>query len=214
MPAFATGTARFRCWSGTASARRDDGYTVTQQAFAKQLVLLRSLGFESISSEQYAAWRAHKPVKLPAKPILLTFDDGRLDSYRGADLVLEREGMRATMFVITGRIKDTADDAVLSWAELHKMARSGRWDVEPHADTGHTLIPTDDHGGRAPFYAARRFTRSTGYESLAEWEARTTTDVLARARGPARPGLGATPVRAALRRLRPVPLGPGHPAAC
>jgi peptidoglycan/xylan/chitin deacetylase (PgdA/CDA1 family) len=178
MPAFATGTGGIPVlvWHGIGPA--DDGYTVTQQAFAKQLVLLRSLGFESISSEQYAAWRAHKPVKLPAKPILLTFDDGRLDSYRGADLVLEREGMRATMFVITGRIKDTADDAVLSWAELHKMARSGRWDVEPHADTGHTLIPTDDHGGRAPFYAARRFTRSGGYESLAEWEARTTTDVL------------------------------------
>jgi peptidoglycan/xylan/chitin deacetylase (PgdA/CDA1 family) len=179
MPPFeiAAGGIPVLVWHGIGPQR--DGYTVTQHAFARQLALLRGLGFESIGSAQYAAFRAHKPVKLPAKPILLTFDDGRLDSYRGADLVLERERMRATMFVITGRIKDVSDDAVLTWAELHEMHRSGRWDIEAHGDSGHRLIPTDGHGGRAPFYAARRFTRSTGYESLADWEARTTTDVLA-----------------------------------
>ena len=42
---------------------------------------------------------------LPAKPVLLTFDDGRLDSYRGADAPLQRMGMHAAMFVITGRIE-------------------------------------------------------------------------------------------------------------
>jgi biofilm PGA synthesis lipoprotein PgaB len=178
MPAFDTGTGAIPVlmWRGIGDAK--DDATISQHAFARQLSLLHSLGFETISSEQYAAWRAHKPVTLPAKPILLTFDGGRLDSYRGADLVLTREHMRATMFVSTGRIKDVEDDAVLTWAELHKMDRSGRWDVEPQAAVGDALVPTDDHGGRAPFYAARRFTHSTGYESLADWEARTTGDVL------------------------------------
>lgn len=177
MPAFNVGAGGIPVlvWHGIGAER--DGYTVTQHAFAHQLALLRSLGFESISSAQYTAWRARKPVVLPDKPVLLTFDDGRLDSYRGADLVLKREGMKATMFVITERIA-SGDPAALSWAELHRMHRSGRWDVEPHAQSGHELIPTDDRGGRAPFYAARRFTRSTGQESLADWEARTTTDVL------------------------------------
>jgi peptidoglycan/xylan/chitin deacetylase (PgdA/CDA1 family) len=181
MPAFEPGMGAIPVlvWHGIGPAR--DGYTVSQRAFARQLALLRSLGFESISTAQYAAWRARTPVALPAKPVLLTFDDGRLDSYRGADLVLAREHMRAAMFVITGRIR-SSDPAYLTWAELHAMARSGRWDVEPHAADGHTLVPTDDHGGRAPFYAARRFTRSGGQETLAGWEARTTTDVLA-ARG-------------------------------
>jgi polysaccharide deacetylase len=178
MPPFEPGVGGIPVlvWHGIGPAR--DGYTVSQHAFARQLALLRSLGMESISTAQYAAWRARKPVKLPAKPVLLTFDDGRLDSYRGADRVLRREGMRAAMFVISGRIR-AGNPSYLTWAELHAMRRSGRWDVEPHADKGHTLVPTDDHGGRAPFYAARRFTRSTGMETIADWEARATSDVLA-----------------------------------
>jgi len=176
MPAFETGTGGIPVlvWHGIGPA--DDGYTVTQQAFAKQLVLLRSLGFESISSEQYAAWRAHKPVALPAKPILLTFDDGRLDSYRGADKVLQRYGMRATIFAITEEIED-GNPFYLTWEELHAMRDSGRWDIQPHAHAGHRTLATNVQGDHAPFYTARRYTTSGGVETLAQWEARVSEDL-------------------------------------
>jgi peptidoglycan/xylan/chitin deacetylase (PgdA/CDA1 family) len=113
---------------------------------------------------------------LPRKPILLTFDDGRLDSYRGADQVLAREHMRAAMFVITGQV-DRKNPFYLSWDELHRMHDSGRWDIEPHAHDGHTEVTISASGQRAPFYAARRFTRSRGLESLGAWEARVDTDL-------------------------------------
>jgi hypothetical protein len=163
-------------WHGISSTR--DGDSVTQAEFARQLATLKHLGFEAITAEQWAEFRAGTADDLPAKPILLTFDDGRLDSYRGADRVLQRYGMQATMFVITGMIEQ-GDPEYLTWAELHAMDDSGRWDLEPHGHEGHQKLTVAPDGTQAPFYAARRYTRSTGQETLAEWEARVATDLFA-----------------------------------
>lgn len=163
-------------WHGISNAR--DGYSITQSEFARQLATLKHLGYESISAEQWADFRAGKATELPLRPILLTFDDGRLDSYRGADRVLQRYGMRATMFVPTGKIEG-GDPDYLTWAELHKMADSGRWDLEPHAHDGHQTVTVAPDGTQAPFYAARKYTRSEGMETLAEWEARVASDLFA-----------------------------------
>jgi hypothetical protein len=161
-------------WHGIGEQK--DGFTTSQRAFSRQLAMLQRLGYESISSAQWADFRAGRPVDLPAKPILLTFDDGRLDSYRGADEILERYGMRATMFVITEEI-EKGNPFYTTWSELHKMQESGRWDIEPHAHAGHTTVTTSPDGSQAPFYAARKYTRSEGTESLADWEARVSADL-------------------------------------
>jgi hypothetical protein len=162
-------------WHGIGPAR--DGYTVTQAQFDRQVALLSRLGYTAISMRQWADFRAGHGA-LPNKPILLTFDDGRLDTYRGADRELRQAGMRAAMFVMTKAVEDGADDD-LRWSELHRMARSGRWDVEPRAHAGATKVTITADGRQAPFYAARRYTRSAGQESLSGWEARVSEDLFA-----------------------------------
>jgi hypothetical protein len=163
-------------WHGIGPAR--DGHTVNRAAFARQLALLEHLGYTAISMRQWADFRAGRTTVLPPKPILLTFDDGRLDAYRGADKELQRMGMRAAMFVTTGDI-EAKDPFYLTWTELHAMLGSGRWDVEPQAYKGHRELTVDPAGDQAPFYAARRYTRSGGQESLADWEARVSDDLFA-----------------------------------
>jgi poly-beta-1,6-N-acetyl-D-glucosamine N-deacetylase len=160
-------------WHGINEAR--DGYSTSRRSFARQLALLDRLGYTAISTRQWAEFRAGRTDGLPAKPILLTFDDGRLDSYRGADRILERYRMRAAMFVITGEI-ERRNPFYLTWAELHRMAASGRWDIEPHAHNGHGEIMTAD-GRRAPFYAALRQVRPHGQETLGDWEERVARDL-------------------------------------
>jgi peptidoglycan/xylan/chitin deacetylase (PgdA/CDA1 family) len=161
-------------WQGIGGAR--NGYSTRQRAFARQVALLKHLGYTAISTRQWADFRAGRSAGLPAKPVLLTFDDGRLDSYRGADRVLQRYGMRAAMFVVTGEI-EAGNPFHTSWTELHRMADSGRWDVEPHAHQAHREVTVSRDGEQAPFYAARRYTRSQGMESLATWESRVSTDL-------------------------------------
>jgi hypothetical protein len=148
------------------------------RTFARQLTLLKTLGYESISAAAWARFRAGDRRALPARPVLLTIDGGELDSYRRADDVLRRTGMRATMFALTGPTED-GDPYYLRWAELQRMRDSGRWDVQPGAHRGHSTIATRPDGAQAPFYAARRFTRSGGLESRAAWERRVSGDLFA-----------------------------------
>jgi peptidoglycan/xylan/chitin deacetylase (PgdA/CDA1 family) len=155
-----------------------DHYSVSQRSFARQLALLRRLGYRSLSIAQYVRFLRGDTQGMPARPVLITFDDGRLDSYRGADRVLQRYGFRATMFAIPGQMRSD-NPFYLTWKELQAMQASGRWDIQEHAGAGHYLVNYDQVGHMGPFYAFRRWTRSAGLESLADWEQRVTTDVFA-----------------------------------
>ena len=153
-----------------------DHYSVAPRALARQLAMLKTAGFHTITPEQYARFLYGDTDDLPPRPILLTFDDGRLDTFRGADRLLERYGFRATNFVITGAVRK-GNPFYLRWDELQKMARSGRWDLQAHARDGHREIRYDAAGHTGPAYAYRAW--SHGHqESFADYRRRVSGDVL------------------------------------
>ncbi|MEA2480868.1 MAG: hypothetical protein QOJ07_2790 [Thermoleophilaceae bacterium] len=166
---------------------------VTRHAFAEQMAALRNMGFRSIDVGQYLRMRRGDTRGLPERPILITFDGGRLASYRGADRVLQRYGFRATMFVAAERISAPLGESedFLTWRELHTMTKSGRWDVQPMADRGYRRVAVDARGDTAPFFAARRFTRSAGLETFAAYDRRVTQDVFGAQAGLAQHGYDA-----------------------
>lgn len=152
---------------------RRDVYSVSRQAFASQMQMLHAAGFEAIGIEQYVRFIHGDGAGLPERPILITFDDGRLDSYRGADRILARYGLRATMFAITAQVGSSRFYA--DWRELREMAASGRWDVQLHAGDGHRRIATAP-GRSGPFYANRRFGGGV-LESFDAWRRRVIADI-------------------------------------
>lgn len=154
----------------------NDHYSVSRETFALHMAMLDTGGYETISIEQYLRFRAGDLRGLPRRPILITFDDGRLDSYRGADAILERHGMRAVMYAITGQVA-RGNPFYLSWRELHEMRSSGRWDVQPHGRDGHRRIAVDRSGATGAFYTSRRYTRSGGVETYADYTRRVATDI-------------------------------------
>lgn len=156
----------------------NDNYSVSQEEFARQMAMLDRSGYETITIAQYLRFRSGNSSGLPPRPILITFDDGRLDSYRGADRVLERYGMTAVMYVITSPVK-AGNPFQLTWQELHRMDASGRWDIQPHAHDGHRKVVSTPAGDLAPFYSNRRYTRSDGIESFADYTQRVATDIYA-----------------------------------
>ena len=58
----------------------DPVYTVTLEEFEQQMAYLRRAGFQTITMSQFLAWHGYGDP-LPAKPILLTFDDGDPSHY-------------------------------------------------------------------------------------------------------------------------------------
>jgi hypothetical protein len=149
---------------------------VTRAALARQMEMLRRAGARTISIHQYVRSRRGLPAGLPPRPVLVSFDGGLLETFRGADKVLQRNGLRATMFPLTGPV-DERDRDYLTWRELHAMQRSGRWDVQPGAYDGGPRLTVDPYGGQGEFYAYRRYTRSAGQETFADWQTRVSRDV-------------------------------------
>ena len=111
------------------------GGAVDPDAFAREMTLLHNAGYRTISLSALIAHLRGEPVTLPPRPFVLTFDDGRLESWRASDATLRRLGFRAALFIDAGRV-DKGDPAYLRWSELNALQRSGRWEVQLEAGTG------------------------------------------------------------------------------
>lgn len=100
--------------------------SVTPDAFAEQMALLYQQGFTPVSTARLAAsWREGGP--LPARPVLVTFDDGYEGVHRHGLPVLAKHGFAATLFVSTGWIRGAYDtggslDTMLDWDQVRELA--------------------------------------------------------------------------------------------
>ena len=157
--------------------RPGEPYSISQAEFARQMSMLARDGFHAISIAQYARFAGGDIAELPDRPILITFDDGLLDSYQGADAILARYNLRATMFVITANA-DAAKPGYLNWPQLRAMAASGRWDLQEHAHAGHVRIPIGPGRRTGPYYANLIY-RNGVRERFSAFKRRVSSDILA-----------------------------------
>ena len=97
--------------------------TVDPGDFARQMRWLRAHGYHTVTQAQLFAALEHG-ARLPAKPILITFDDGYRDVLQNAAPVLRRLGMKATAYVITSRISN-GDVSFLTWPQLRRLEQDG-----------------------------------------------------------------------------------------
>jgi peptidoglycan/xylan/chitin deacetylase (PgdA/CDA1 family) len=182
-------------WQGFPSYRRDvpvllyhgvsssnGGLSISRQVFAEQMLALRTAGFHAITLAQYVNFVNGDRKGLPAKPILLTFDDGRLATYRAVNEILRKYGFHATMFTFASW-PTTTPGYSLTWKELRAMQRSGTWSVEEAGGEGHGYLVYDAAGDRGAVYAYREYTsRSAGQaghlEGFPAFLRRVTSNIL------------------------------------
>jgi peptidoglycan/xylan/chitin deacetylase (PgdA/CDA1 family) len=97
--------------------------TVNPAVFAHQMTWLKQHGFHTVTqAELLAALMCGR--RLAPKPIMITFDDGYQDVFFKASRVLSRLGMRATAYVISGRIS-AGDPSFLTWPLLYALEQRG-----------------------------------------------------------------------------------------
>jgi peptidoglycan/xylan/chitin deacetylase (PgdA/CDA1 family) len=132
--------------SGAAGLER---YRVRPEAFEAQLDLLRRAGFQSLTVPQLAASLRFERA-LPARSVLLTFDDGYADFAARAWPLLQRYGFDATVFAVARNVGGAADwDAaygeaapLMDWRTLRELAAAGL-DVQSHGLTHTRLTELD-----------------------------------------------------------------------
>jgi peptidoglycan/xylan/chitin deacetylase (PgdA/CDA1 family) len=98
----------------------DYSLTVTTADFAAQLNWMQAQGYHTITmTELFDTFYYGKA--LPAKPMMLTFDDGYADIYTYALPLLLAHHYRGVFYIITGMISG----AYVTWNEVHALQRSG-----------------------------------------------------------------------------------------
>ena len=171
---------------------RPDGVNVSVGEFRDQMFALERDGWETITMKDYLDFVQGKK-QLPEKSFLLTFDDGRKDSYYNGDPILQAVGYNAVMFVITGRSLGPGNETQpfhLSRIELQKMAVSGHWEMGSHTQNGHGTIPIDAKGDQGHFLSNLMWLPNQHrLETVDEYKKRVTDDLLA-ARGDIEEELG------------------------
>jgi peptidoglycan/xylan/chitin deacetylase (PgdA/CDA1 family) len=132
------------------------GLSVSPAAFAAQMEVVAERGFTPVTTAALAAaWRSGGP--LPARPLLITFDDGYEGVHRHALPVLARHAFASTVFVSTGWLRGRwqeggALDTMLDWAQVRELAGAGT-EIGGHSHTHPQLDQLD--AGRLRFEALR-----------------------------------------------------------
>jgi len=124
---------------------RSNLYTVTPKAFERDLKWLHDNGYRTVGIRDIVNY-VEKGKRLPKKPVMLTFDDGRYNNVFYGEPILEKYGMKAVMFVV-GEFSDASDKegvqnpnySSVTWDEQRRMVKSGLWEIQSHTYTLHRL---------------------------------------------------------------------------
>lgn len=111
--------------SDTPSASVRD-YTVSPATFARHLDTIAEAGSTTLTvSDLRDTLDTGGP--LPERPILVTFDDGYLDTLTTAAALLAERAMGATAYIITGSVGRVSPggDPMMSWSQLDELAGLG-----------------------------------------------------------------------------------------
>jgi peptidoglycan/xylan/chitin deacetylase (PgdA/CDA1 family) len=109
---------------------------ISPATFEKQMAYLAEGGFHPVTMAQFADYMT-KGAPLPAKAVLITFDDGRRNQLDYAVPVLKRHGFPATFFV-TRKWVVGSSKSFMHEADLSRLAAEG-FDIESHT-TEHTIL--------------------------------------------------------------------------
>src|SRR3989344_5566839 len=160
--------------------KKPNGTDVTLETFREQMFALKKAGYQTVTSADFLEF-VNGRKKLPAKSFLLTFDDGRKNSYYPVDPILKALDYSAVMFVVTrySLVKESGP-FYLSLAELKNMVKSGRWEMQVHTRDGHTFYSVDANGLPGHFYGDKlwRF-QDNRLETDEEFRNRIADDFLA-----------------------------------
>ncbi|MEA2391892.1 MAG: hypothetical protein QOK31_2001 [Solirubrobacteraceae bacterium] len=109
--------------------------TIEPASFDAQMAAISRAGYHAITQRQlYGALFRH--ARLPARPVLLTVDDGYADDAERILPALRRRRLVATFYVITRRL---GQPGFLTAAQVRQLERAGM-DVGAHTRT-HVTLP-------------------------------------------------------------------------
>ena len=109
-------------------------WAVTPELFAAHMQHLADHGYEALTFGELVDRVFERRAALAPRTVVITFDDGFADNHAHAWPVLERHGLRATVFVTSGAVGGTstwladlgeARRPMLTWEQVSELAAAG-----------------------------------------------------------------------------------------
>lgn len=129
----------------TESSAAESDYFIHADRLEKDLQWLRDNGWTTVLPSQMIAY-VKNGARLPAKPVILSFDDGYCNNYHYAFPLLEKYQAKAVIALIGADTKLSSDDIYrvpsscsLSWGEAALMRKSGLVEFASHTYDLHRI---------------------------------------------------------------------------
>lgn len=166
-------------------------YAITPQLFEQHIIWLKQHGFQFVSVDQVLAAQAGQ-TSLPAKAILLSFDDGYQSFYNNAYPIIKKYQIPVVVALVGSWLtpdvgktinfdgQAVARSRMLSWPELKEMNDSGLVEVASHTYALHNGILANPQGNLQPAVTARLYSTASGrYETDQAYHQRIYEDLKA-----------------------------------
>lgn len=161
--------------------------TITVERLITHFNWLRDNGYTPVSWQQIKAARAGKG-SLPAKPVLLTFDDGYVSFYTTIYPILQAYNYPAVYGLVTSWLETPADghinyggiklprSAFITWEQVREMQQSGLIEMASHTHDMHHGQTGNPGGSQFAAVFPGNY-RNKGYETPSEYRARIRDDL-------------------------------------
>lgn len=107
--------------------------TITPGRFESQIKWLKENGYTVIPLKQLVSYMQGKNVALPAKPIVITADDGWKSDYTYMYPIARKYNIPITLFIYPGTISQGKN--ALTWDQIKELMKSGLFDIQSHTLT-------------------------------------------------------------------------------
>ncbi|MDU4959569.1 MAG: poly-beta-1,6-N-acetyl-D-glucosamine N-deacetylase PgaB [Sporomusaceae bacterium] len=153
-----------------------DLWAVTPATLEAHLDYIAENGYTPISLDQYIA-AAKGEAKLPAKALLLSFDDGYESFYTTVFPILKQRRIPAVMAIITSWLETAPPAGVkaVTWPQLREMENSGLVSVVSHTHQLHRYVSRNPQGDAGTAVETRIY-QNGRYETLPEYRQRLQAD--------------------------------------
>lgn len=129
--------------------KKQQNISVDSEMFDKQMEYLGSRGYHPLTLSGFFSGIAGS---LPAKPIVLTFDDGYEDFYTYAYPVLKKYNITATVFLPTGLL---GNPGYLNWGQVEEIKGSGLVTFANHTWSHKSLLGISEDAVRSEIATAK-----------------------------------------------------------
>lgn len=131
------------CYHRISDGNKGD-YTVSPATFSAHIKTLADSGYHSVSPAQLYDYLVYNAT-LPEKPVMIAFDDSRIEHFEIAAPVMEKAGFRGVFFIMT-----------ITYNKKNYMSKD---QIASLAKSGHTIgLHSWDH------------TMATKYKEASDWE--------------------------------------------